>query len=52
MLHSIRNPVGSDVDKVLELLDTPADVLRMRCASEVELQIALANFGQSFQTTH
>lgn len=35
--QGVGDPVRGDVDVVLELLDTPADVLRMRSAAEVEL---------------
>lgn len=36
--ESVRNPVRGDVNEVLQLLDTPANILWMRSASEVELQ--------------
>jgi hypothetical protein len=35
--ESIRYPVRGDIDKVLELLDTPSNILRMGCASKMEL---------------
>jgi hypothetical protein len=34
---SVRDPVGCDGNIIFELLDTPSDVLRVWCASEVEL---------------
>jgi hypothetical protein len=36
--QGVGDPVRGDVDVVLELLDTPTNVLGVRSASEVELQ--------------
>lgn len=33
----VRDPIGCDIDVVLELFDTASHILRMRCASEMEL---------------
>jgi hypothetical protein len=36
--QGVRDPVRGDRDVILERLDTPADVLGMWCASEMELK--------------
>ena len=40
--QGVRDPIRCDRDVIFEMLDSPADVLRMRRAAEVELRMSVS----------